>query len=286
MRTAYKEKLIYAGDMIFGVVHAVFPKAGRRGKRWRPTNDIQKMLNERHARERLTWLIHENFDRNSVSVTLTYDDAWYPDSEKRFEKDIRNYIAKLKRLYKKAGAEFKYIVIKAFGELGRCHLHLIMSGGVNRDGIESAWNFGRSNADRLQFNACGVIDLSVYLADQRHSGKRRWSGSKNLKQPKERTNVHRYSRRELKGIMDSSNPHKFFAVRYEGYWLSEFPRVVRNAINGSYYMTFVMYKPDSVNLEWYARRKESRNACGFDQRSAGSVKAARVEAIGRGRQDG
>lgn len=285
MRTIYREKLVYAGDMIFGVVYATFPKAGKRRKKWKTTSDIQEALNERHAREQLTWLIHENFDRNSVSVTLTYDEGWYPDSERRFEKDIRNYIAKLKRIYKKAGAEFKYIVIKAFGELGRCHLHLIVSGGVNRDAIESAWNFGRSNTKRLEYNECGVIDLSVYLADQRHFGKRRWSGSKNLRQPKERVNVHRYSRRELKEIMDSGNPYKFFADSYAEYSLSEFPKVVKNAINGSYYMTFVMYKPDSVNLEWYVRRKAGRNASGFDQRSAGSITAARVGTVGKGRQD-
>ena len=155
----------------------------------------------------------------------------------------------------KAGAEFKYIVIKAFGEGGRCHLHIIMSGGVNRDDLENAWEYGRTNADRLQFNHCGVVDLSAYLAGQRRVGARRWSGSKNLIKPVEKVNENRYSKRDLKEVAKSGNPHMFFANRYEGYWLSEFPEVVKNPINGSYYMTFVMYKPDSENLEKYARRK-------------------------------
>lgn len=260
MQCRYKEKLVYAGDMIFGVVYGTFRKAGKRRGKFRETSDIQAKNNARRAENKLTELIHANFDRHSVAVSLTYDDGWYPETEERFEKDIRNYIARIKRLYKKAGAECKYIVIKAFGEGGRCHLHIIMSGGVDRDSIESAWEYGRTNADRLQFNACGVVDLSRYLADQRHAGKRRWSGSKNLVKPVETVNEHRYSKRELKEIMDSGNPHKFFADRYEGYWLSEFPEVKKNAINGSYYMTFVMYKPDSDNLEKYARRKERRRA--------------------------
>lgn len=258
MQCKYKEKLVYAGDMIFGVVYGTFRKAGKRRGKFKETSDVQAALNERHAREYLTWLIHANFDRHDMAVSLTYDDGCYPETEERFEKDIRNYIARVKRLYKKAGAEFKYIIIKAFGESGRCHLHIIMSGGVDRDTVEAAWEYGRTNADRLQFNVCGVIDLSQYLGNQRKAGKRRWSGSKNLIKPAEKVNEHRYSKRELKEIMDAGSPHKYFAEKYEGYWLSEFPEVKRNAINGSYYMTFVLYKPDSVNLEKYARQKVKR----------------------------
>lgn len=258
MQCRYKEKLVYAGDMIFGVVYGTFRKSGARRGKFRESSDIQKKLNERHAREQLTWLIHLNFDKTSYAISLTYDERWYPDSEGRFEKDIRNYIAKCKRIYKKAEAEFKYIVIKAFGEGGRCHLHIIMSGGVNRDDLENAWEYGRTNADRLQFNHCGVVDLSAYLAGQRRVGARRWSGSKNLIKPVEKVNENRYTKREMKDIAESGNPHMFFANRYKGYWLSEFPEVVKNPINGSYYMTFVMYKPDSDNLEKYARRKSGR----------------------------
>ncbi len=255
MQCKYKQKLVYAGNMIFGVEYGTFRKAGKRRGKFKETSDIQKKLNERKACDSLTWLIHANFNRHDMALSLTYDDGWYPETEERFEKDIRNYIARVKRLYKKAGAEFKYIIIKAFGEYGRCHLHIIMSGGVDRDTVEAAWEYGRTNADRLQFNECGVVDLSRYLGDQRKAGKRRWSGSKNLIKPAEKVNEHRYSKRELKEIMDSGNPHRFFSERYDGYWLSEFPGVKKNAINGSYYMTFVMYKPDSENLEKYARDK-------------------------------
>ncbi len=255
MQCKYKEKLIYAGDMIFGTVYGTFRKAGKRRGKFKETSDTQARNNARRAENKLTEMIHANFDRHSAAVSLTYDEGWYPESEERFDKDIRNYIARVKRLYKKANAECKYIIIKAFGEKGRCHLHIIFSGGVDRDDLESAWEYGRTNADRLQFNAQGVIDLSKYLADQRHAGKRRWSGSKNLVKPIEKTNEHRYSKRELMEIMDSGNPHKFFSDRYAGYWLSEFPEVQRNPINGSYYMTFVMYRPDSQNLESYARKR-------------------------------
>lgn len=264
----YKEQLIYAGEMIFAAVFPTYRKPGLRRGRYKETSEIQALLNERHARERLTWLIHANFDKKSTSVTLTYSDGWYPENEKRFEKDISNYIARLKRLYKKAGVEFKYIVIKAFGELGRCHLHLIVSGGVSREVLESAWKYGRSNTRRLEFDECGVIDLSAYLAGQRNVNKHRWSGSRNLVKPQEKVNEHRYSAKMLKEIMEAGNPQKFFSEVYEGYWLSEFPTIVQNSVNGSYYMTFVLYKPDGENLEEYAKRGVRKNAGRFSKRSS------------------
>ena len=101
----------------------------------------------------------------------------------------------------------------------------------------------------------GDMIIGVVYGTFRMSGARRWSGSKNLVKPVEKVNENRYSKRELKEIADGGNPHRFFADRYGGYWLSEFPEVHKNSINGSYYMTFVMNKPDSDNLEKYARRK-------------------------------
>ena len=255
MTCRYKEKIIEAGDMIFGAVYATYRKPGKRRGKWKPTSEVQEKLNDRHARERLTWTVHANFTKKDYVITLTYAEGCYPETEKRFEKDTRNYIDRLRRIYKKAGKELRYIVIKAFGENGRCHLHIIVSGGVDREIVENAWEYGRRNTRRLQFNACGIVDLSRYLSDQRHAGRRRWSGSRNLVKPVERTNLTRYSRKALKEIAESANPHKIFSDRYPGYWLSEFPEVSKNGFNGSYYMTFVMYKPESNNLERYARRR-------------------------------
>ncbi len=255
MQCRYREKLVYTGDMIFGTVYATWRKAGARRGRYRETSEIQKKNNEDRSLKNLTLLIHTNFDKNGFAVHPTYDDDYYPEDENKFKKDMRNYINRLKRIYKRLGAQFRYIVIYAFGESGRAHFHMIVSGGVNRDEIEAAWGRGRINADRLQFNECGIIDLSQYVFDQRHVGKRRWTCSRNLEKPVEKINDSKYSRRDLKAIADSPNPHKIFADRYEGYWLSEFPRIVKNGVNGSYYMTFVLYKPDSPNLEKYVRRR-------------------------------
>ena len=254
MQCRYREKLVYAGDMIFGTVYATYRKSGSRRGRFKETSEVQAKNNEKRSLEYLTWLLHTNFDKSGFAVHPTYENDVYPENEARFKKDMRNYLSRLKRIYDKAGRELKYIVIYAFSETGRLHFHLIVSGGVDRSAIEDCWGLGRINADRLQFNECGVVDLSRYVFSQRHAGKRRWTASRNLKKPVERVNDYNYAARDLKEVKNSPQPHKFFADKYPGYWLSEFPRVEKNGVNGSYYMTFVMYKPNSQNLERYARR--------------------------------
>ncbi len=253
MQCRYRERLVTAGDMVFGIVSAEYRKAGKRRGKFRPTSEEMERYNDWRAQNRLTWMIHANFTKHDFAVHLTYADGCYPESEERFEKDCRNYIARLRRIYKKAGVEFRWIMIRAYSETGRCHIHLIVSGGVDRDAVEAAWGFGRANSDRLQFNECGVVDLARYLYGQRSAGKRRWSGSQNLCEPAERTNVNRYSKRDMEWINDCGNPHKFFADRYPGYWLSEFPQIEKNPYNGSWRLCFVMYKPGSDNLAGYVR---------------------------------
>lgn len=120
----------------------------------------------------------------------------------------------------------------------------------------------------LEFDERGICDLGFYYATQKRSGKtapiherakgeRRWSGSRNLVRPVERTNVTRYSRKALEEIADSGNPHEIFSKRYPGYWLSEFPSIRWNDVNKSWYLDAVLYRPDSDNLAEYARKDDS-----------------------------
>ena len=259
MQCRYKEKLIYAGDMIFGVVYPVFRKSGARRWKYRETSEIQKKLNERKSTERLTWLIHANFGKGDIALHLTYGDGCVPESEEAFEKDVKNYIRRISRLYKKAGICLKYVYVTEYSDTGRAHVHLILSGGIDRDVLENTWGMGRCNADRLQFNECGIVDLAKYITkSERAKYRRRYVTSRNLCKPVEKTNVHQWSRKQLTEVDEVGNPHKRFADLYPGYWLSEFPRIEKNGVNGGMYMQFVLYKPDGENLVGYRKKLNKR----------------------------
>lgn len=259
MQCRYKEKLIYAGDMIFGVVYPVFRKSGARRGKFKETSEIQKKLNERKSTERLTWLIHTNFGKGDIALHLTYADGYVPESEEDFERDVKNYIRRISRLYKKAGICLKYVYVTEYSEAGRAHVHMILSGGVDRDVLENAWGMGRCNADRLQFNECGIVDLAKYITkSERAKFRRRYVTSRNLAKPVEKTNVHQWSRKQLTEVDEVGNPHKKFADLYPGYWLSEFPKVEKNGVNGGMYMQFVLYRPDGENLVGYRKKMNKR----------------------------
>ena len=262
MITRYTGKITRCGDYIFGVVYAQHPVPGVRRNRFRPSSEVQMKLNERRAVNRFAWLVHHNFDSTAVCLHPTYRNDCLPEDEARFKKDIRNFIARVGRLYKKRGIEYKWIYSACYSETGRPHIHMIFSGGVTREEVEALWYFGRTNGDRLQFDECGVMDLSRYMVVQLHENAQRWSGSRNLVQPPEKTDRNTWSKKKLGSLRDLGygDIHEYFNGMYPGYWLSEPPVLRENPVYGSYYLTFQMYNPDSGNLEPYARREAKEKA--------------------------
>lgn len=265
MQCRYKEKIVKAGDMIFGVVYPEYRKAGKRRGPFRETSEVQARNNERRSLEIHRWIVHENFTRRDYFLTLTFDSENLPATRADFDREIRNYLNRLKRLYRKSGIELKYYTVRTDGEGVRSHCHIYLTGGVDRDLIEAAWGRGYCNTKRIQFNECGVSDLAVYSGMQksgegkprRRKGEKRYSGSRNLVRPAERTNVTRYSKAAVEEIADAGNPHEFFAKRYKGYWLSEFPVIFQNPVTHGWWMSFVLYNPFSENLEPYIRKRNT-----------------------------
>lgn len=271
MQCRYKETMMICGDWIYGEVHPTWRAAGKRRGKFRESSETQKKLNDRRAELRLAAIAHTNFRRGDYALHLTYADEELPEDEDGFERDVRAFMARLRRLYRRAGAELKYIIVRAWSGKGRPHLHLILSGGVDREKLEECWGHGRANCDRLEFNECGITDLVDYIcgqsddADEKHTrrkGERRWSGSRNLAKPVERTNMTRYSKEALEEIADAGNPHKAFADRYPGYWLAEFPDIRLNPVTHAWELSFMLYRPDSENLEAYARKGRGKANAG------------------------
>ena len=267
MQCRYKEKVVKCGDMIFGVIYPEYRKAGRRRGPFRETSEVQARNNERRSVEYHKWVVHENFTNRDYFVSPTFDEENLPADRDGMDREIRNYIARLKRHYARTGAEFRYYIERVFGEGVRPHFHLYLSGGVDRLAVEELWGRGFCNVKQLEFNECGITDLAVYSGTQsgrgegkprRRKGEHRFSGSRNLKKPVERVNTVRYSKADVEAIADAANPHKLFADRYKGYWLSEFPDIHLNAVNHGWWISFAMYRPDSSYLMPYIRARNRK----------------------------
>jgi hypothetical protein len=158
------------------------------------TREAQQRANDERSRRHLIQLVEANFTEKDVAVTLSYAGT-APDPE-RVDKDIRNFIGRVRRKRKQLGMpKLKYIYaiggdeMPAAGYSGkRPHVHMIMNGGIDRDTLEQIWAKGRANADRLQPRDEGLGGIAVYFTRQKQDrpekpGVRKWRGSRNLKQP-------------------------------------------------------------------------------------------------------
>ena len=182
-RTFIRESVYVCGNYMDADIYPVFQKPGRRRSRCNPTSEIQKRLNQKNAEKRLTRLVHTNFTEDDIALHLTYRPGEEPETKEGAQRDLQNYIRRLKRRYTKLGKEFKYISCTEYGKkTNRIHHHLIISGGLDRDEIEKLWGRGYANSIRLQFGPDGVTGLAHYIAKDKLFF-RHWNQSRNLVQP-------------------------------------------------------------------------------------------------------
>ena len=173
---AYRTTTTLAGDIL---VAEIYPAWGREKKRKvRKANRnltperIQK-YNEQRARFRLELLMDNNFTADDLNMTLTYTDA---PTEAEARKDVKNYIARLKRERKRRGLpEMKYVYAledERDGRKKQLHCHLVMSGGISRKDAEKIWRKGSAargfaNCDELQPDKEGLRETRVlYLRSE------------------------------------------------------------------------------------------------------------------------
>ena len=78
MQRRYRQKKYHCGEYVEVAIYPVYTKAKGRGKRCKPTSEIQKRLNQRHAEGKLRRLLHTNFTPSDLFATLTFDDAHLP----------------------------------------------------------------------------------------------------------------------------------------------------------------------------------------------------------------
>ena len=246
MRAFYRTHETYMGDFLEVDSYPVFQpvslstgKARRRG-RCRPTSEAQALLNRRRAETKFRRLVNANFGAGDYGVDITFRKGAQPENDEEAKRMIGNYMDRLRRKYKRAGIEMRYVLIAARGErCGRYHYHLFITGGIPRDVIEDAWGFGRVNCRRLQVDEDdGISGIAEYFLKQAEVFGRRWVGSRNLIQPQERVDDYKMSRSDARECLRSFGAAAEVVERlYPGWELCAIPRSLSNEINGGAYIT-------------------------------------------------
>ena len=219
----YRTRTTIAGPRLEAEVYPIFGRSTeatlRRAKKTNVTQEKMQRLNRERSIRHLVQLADANFTAEDIHLTLTYQIA--PTYE-RAQKDMRNFMLRIKRLREKRGlSPLKYIYTiegDDDGQRERIHVHCLMNGDMDREELERIWAKGYANADRLQPNENGLEAIARYLVKQQKN-RRRWCASRNLKQPKSRTSDSRCSRGQVKRIAhDMENEAKAELEKiYPGY---------------------------------------------------------------------
>ena len=105
-RMGYRRRTTVSGPRIDAEVFPVFGRHQRgeiRRARHQVTRAAQQRANDERSRIHLIQLVEANFTERDISITLSYEgNAPAPD---RVDKDVRNFIARVKRARAKAGLE-------------------------------------------------------------------------------------------------------------------------------------------------------------------------------------
>ena len=150
------------------------------------TNEAQAKVNRENALRRLRWDINANFEPGDYWLTFTYAREYTPTDES-CEQDYQKLMRKLRKTYRRAEVEFKYIAICNEPER-RPHIHLLVKQGVDLRVIQALWEYGHIGIKLLdesgQYKALAEY---IFKHSANKEGKKKWYASKNLihPQPKE-----------------------------------------------------------------------------------------------------
>ena len=236
----YRTRTTVAGPRLEAEVYPVFGRSTeavlRRAKKTNITTEKQARLNHERSLRHLVQLVDGNFSEKDIHLTLTYRNA--PTYE-RAQKDVRNFLLKVKRLREKREMDaLKYIYTIEGDEDGtkeRIHIHLLMNGDMDREELERIWAKGYANADRLRPDENGLEAIARYIAKQQRN-KRKWCASRNLKQPKSRTSDSKCSRTRVRRIAyDFRNEAKAEMEKlYPGYQFVKCSVRFSDVVDGAY----------------------------------------------------
>lgn len=221
-----REKRIRFGDGFLDVdlyeMDDSYEPPEKRAKRKRISPPHILAANERHSRNQLRQLIMHNFGAGDYYLTPTY--AGKPPPLEEAQKQIGNFISRLKRLYAKNGTELRAIYVteggrsKDDGTYTRVHHHLVINGGIPREEIEKAWQGRQDPKAESRRGYCntaviytepgdrGCERIAEYMAKSRTKtigkGLHRWNATRNIRRPKEIINDNKFNRKRTAEIAE------------------------------------------------------------------------------------
>ena len=243
----YREKKYTCGDYLEVDLYPVFSKQRGRAKKAKPTDEVQKRLNLRNAENILHRLLITNFTADDLKCELTYAPDAQPRDVKQAQRDLQNFMRRLKRLRKKKGLPpLKYVQATEKGSrTERYHHHIVINGGISPKELAEVWGKGFvRKIQPLQFDECGLMGIAKYFTKAPLAYKS-WSASRNLIQPEPKERTGRIPAKKVREMVSDNENRFLFENLYPGYTFAQCENIY-NDVNGGYYLRIRMYNAAAV----------------------------------------
>ena len=241
-----REKRIYCGKEWLEVDITPVTNMPEDGKGKQDKTTVkQQNLNDKRSKRRFIQIANTNFGKGDIHLSATYDNEHLPGTIQEADRNIRNYLDRVKRKMKKeTGQDLKAMIVTEYtldeegeDEVVRLHHHIILNGGLSRDDLELMWTrqrinwkkvkndpeyrksiklMGFVNCDRIQPNENGIEGLVNYM-NKRKKGCKKWSTTQNLEKPEIKKNDHKYSFRKLRELSKTPEDKEVWRKQYPGY---------------------------------------------------------------------
>ncbi|MGN0409427.1 MAG: hypothetical protein ACI4E3_03365 [Candidatus Fimousia sp.] len=217
-----------------------YSKGEKRRKKSRPTKEEVKRINFRNRVRKLGWILNENFGPGDIHLRLSYRREEAPKDKEEMQKIIRLFLEKMRKEYRRAGKELKYVHVFEIGKRGARHHHLVMN-SIDTKLIRKCWPHGYIHTSLLD-DTGQYSKLAEYLLKFSGRNVGKWTGksyskSKNLVIPVPK-----------KRIISGRDMYREEAVPKKGYYIDQDTVRSGETIYGYKFFSYIM-----IELE---RRKD------------------------------
>lgn len=224
-------------DIIPRTAAAEIAVRSNRGRKREVSRPAQQNLNDKNSHRYLTWLLQGNFGNGDYYMTSTYKPKFRPRTLEEAQREIKNWLSRLRRKAKKCGIDLKYVIVTEFTEdeetnsVSNIHHHVIIKKGLSAEEIIATWSKGRGknrepigivHFSLIQSDSDGILAIATYLTKQKRwkKGCKSWSSSQNLNRPflSIDDNDRDYSKRKVEALaLSNDGGEEFFRRKYKNY---------------------------------------------------------------------
>ncbi|MGN0108224.1 MAG: hypothetical protein ACI4A5_11090 [Hominilimicola sp.] len=248
---AYIRNITLAGCILFVEKYHTYRYNRRnipRGNNAKPTTEVQKQINARHAARNRILKACENFQPGSLFIRLSYFYGERPDGIDEAHNILRKFMKAVKRKDK----DLKYMGVTELGSRGGLHHHLLVPADFDLNLVKKLW---RGGIDIRQTYTGELSQLASYLTKgecdymlenprEHKEIDKRYIASRNLKKPVQ----HKEIIKKSEHWTDTPRSMKFEDKIYDVKVGSEYTGVTKD---GYEYQHYIM-----IERKTYAQKNE------------------------------